>query len=567
MPTTASPKIPFIWSRSDQISGGIFDCVPTDTQRIFVVMCEFDEHGASELARALHDHDNFLAATIIIVVYPYCVTRSVDLDLLHQLQNKVSQEGACDIEIRVCPVDQYNGIPLVSFLAMSDEQHDALLMVGSSSSLKVGESKGLDFNLVSSSQTDLSRQYLEWFKRIWDESVILDKQTVQIPESVAGEPDARYNAEWALYRENCTKATSSERHSHTQSHYDHSGEDSHHGPDVSGENSDNDSIHNASAAGHGRPRERFTMPEPDELSDQVSELIERGKQVMIAHSTAIPPVDCPVDPRLFDQNRERNYRSITRRQAFRISILSPSQLKEINDYRKASQSIIAKLGLPLEQSVYWMPNEVISYLESEMKAREELARKLLNGIVGDDLEEFIAKNRSGVKKDFEVAYRKINKTREVPSHLLAELMNQLRSRIEVAMNKPIITRVTYSNVQFKLNRTSEFEAPWAQLEKLIVGLAKFPRMNILKLNSLSFNSIDPEKLLEAMDVANDNILKIWRKSRERATRLARAELNIVKWIDDADIGNRQRCEACFRLIKGDQSKDILDFVERSRNSE
>ena len=76
------------------------------------------------------------------------------------------------------------------------------------------------------------------------------------------------------------------------------------------------------------------MPEIDELSDQVNKLAESGKQVMLAHATAIPPLDSPISPSLFSQERERSYKSITRHQAFRISILSPDQLKKINDYRK-----------------------------------------------------------------------------------------------------------------------------------------------------------------------------------------------------------------------------------------
>lgn len=566
MPTKSSPQIPFIWSRSDQICGELLEYLTTDKQRLFVVICELDERSTTELTHAMRNHGCFTAATFIIVVYPNCVTRSIDLDCLRQLQHELVLERAIDIEFRVLLVDQYNEIPVATLLSMSEEQHDALLMVGSSSTLNVGESGGLDFNLISSSPKKLSRQYLEWFKKIWDESVMLDEHTVQLPELAVGNPDPRYNAEWANYKETCASAASSERHDQARSQYDPSDENSYRGSDTTSEKSDSDSNRGAGTAGHKSAGERFTMPEPDELSDRVNELIARGRQVMIAHSTAIPPLDCPVDPRLFNQERERSYRSITQRQAFRMSILSPNQLKEINDYRKASQTIVAKLGLSLEQSVYWMPNEVISYLEDEMKAREECAKELLKGIVGDDLEEFIAKNRSGVKKDFEAAYRKINKTRTVPSHLFAELMSQLRSRIQVAMEKPIITRVTYSNVRFNFDRTSEFEAPWAQIEKLLLGLAKFPRMNMPRLNSLSFSAIDPEKLLNAMDVANDNILKIWRENRERATRRARAELNVVKWIEDADIGNRQRCEACFRLMRGDQSMDILEFVEDNCNS-
>ena len=285
---------------------------------------------------------------------------------------------------------------------------------------------------------------------------------------------------------------------------------------------------------------------------------------MIVHSTAIPPLDSPISPSFFGQERERSYNSITRHQAFRASVLSPSQLKEINDFRKASQTVVNKLGLSIEKSVYWMPDKVISCFEDELRVLEERAKELVNNIVGGDLDEFMENNRSSVKEDFEVAYRQINKTQKVPSYLIPKLMNQLRSRIEVAMKGPIVARVTYSTVKFKFDQNSQFEAPWTQAEKLILGLVKFPRINILKIDSLFFESIDPEKLLEYMDIGNDNILKIWKEDREKATRCAKADLNIVKWIEDADIENRQRCQACFMLMRGDRSGDIIRFVEENR---
>lgn len=563
MSTDHPPKPPFIWSEPDQIADGVFAYATNEKDRVLAVLSELGERGIEELSGVLSNLEGRFVGMFIVFVYPACSTRSIDLDRLRKLQDQLTQDKHRDIEFRVKPLDGINVLPLNSCLAISEEQFEALLLVGSSSNLGTGQSRKLDFNLVSFAKKELSRQYLEWFKEIWDESARLNERTIPIPEysPIESQSDMEYDSRWVNYSNDCAREFHSQKYRQPQEKRHQSSEHSAEFPSAVSEDSGRDFDSNATKVNQSSPEDRFKMPETDELSDRVCELIESGKQVMIAHSTAIPPLDSPISPSLFSQERERSYKSITRHQAFRISILSPDQLKRINDYRKASQTIIGKLGLSLEKSVYWMPDKVIPHFENEIKVREERAKELIRNIVGEDLDEFMAKNRSTVEKDFKSAYRKINKTKDVPDHLVIELMNQIRSRIKAAMNSPIVTRVTYSTVRYELESNSKFEAPWAQIEKLILGLVKFPRMNIVKFNSLSFDSIGPEEILEAMDVASDNILEVWRTDRNQGVRRAKEELNIVKWIEDANIEGRQRCDACFRLMRGDRLIDILKFVE------
>jgi len=561
--TNHPPQPPFIWSDSDQIAGEIFAYASNKKDRVLAVFSEFGKDGIKKLTGVLSNVKGRFVGMFIVFVYPACPTRSIDLDSLRKLQNKLIQDERYDIEFRVKPLDRFNGLPLNSCLAISEEQFEALLLVGSSSNLDIGQSSKPEFNLVSSAEKGLSRQYLEWFKGIWDESARLNEHTIQIPEYVPVESQlhTKYHTQWENYSNRCAREFCSEQSRQQQTQPHQSGEDSAEYPNRASGDSRNDFKYDESDVGQSFSGDRFRMPEVDELSDRVNQLTENGKQVMLAHSTAIRPLDSPISPRLFGQDRERSYKSITRHQAFRISILSPAQLKKINDYRKASQTIIGKLGLSLEKSVYWMPDKMIPHFENEIKAREVRAKELIGNIFGENLDEFMAKNRSVVERDFKAAYRKINKTRDVPDYLIRELMDELRSRIEVARNNPIATRVTYSTVRYKLESNSKFEAPWAQVEKLVLGLVKFPRMNILKINSLSFDSIGSEEILEAMDVANDNILKVWRTNKNQGIRRSKEELNTVKWIKDADIEDRDRCEAYFRLIRGDRPIDILKSVE------
>ena len=69
------------------------------------------------------------------------------------------------------------------------------------------------------------------------------------------------------------------------------------------------------------------------------------------------------------------------KQSFSISAFSDNELKTINAFRRASRTILEKLGLPLATGVYWLPSEAIDIFKREWRSRNEEAHETLNQIV------------------------------------------------------------------------------------------------------------------------------------------------------------------------------------------
>jgi hypothetical protein len=68
--------------------------------------------------------------------------------------------------------------------------------------------------------------------------------------------------------------------------------------------------------------------------------------VTIAYSSSVRPLDAPVNPATLGQQSEYRDGSIVQRQSFRVSVFDDAELREINEFRRGSQTVIEKLGLP-----------------------------------------------------------------------------------------------------------------------------------------------------------------------------------------------------------------------------
>ena len=127
--------------------------------------------------------------------------------------------------------------------------------------------------------------------------------------------------------------------------------------------------------------------------------------------------------------------------------------------------------------------------------------------------------------------------------------------------------MTFSEVRFTLLEKEGWQAPWAQAEKLVLALARFPRQAIHRSKTLSGLQTSQSEILTAMDVADDVILKVKKEDRLRSERRARRELQILDWIANADIGGRDRCAGGFMLIDGQPPSVIQEFISNRESAQ
>ena len=182
-------------------------------------------------------------------------------------------------------------------------------------------------------------------------------------------------------------------------------------------------------------------------------------------------------------------------------------------------------------------------------------------LVGGNSKDFVEGKKNKVNKDLTNVYRRLGGTGDLPQRVLTKVMDNLDSRIHRALGAQIVTPVTFSQVSFDLAETEDWQAPWAQAEKLVLALARFPRKAIRRPNVLSGMETSLSEILAAMNIVDDEILKVYMEDRSESEQKARSELFTISWIENARIGGRDRCEAAFMVIDGKPPKEIQNFIQ------
>ena len=163
--------------------------------------------------------------------------------------------------------------------------------------------------------------------------------------------------------------------------------------------------------------------------------------------------------------------------------------------------------------------------------------------------------------------RRLGGTSEVSGSTLREVVADLKRRISHAIEGQIVAPVTFSEVQFLPQSQLDGHAPWAQAEKLLLGLARFPRKVIAHpKRSLSGLTTPDREILTAMDVEHDAILRE-EKTLLGAERRARSEEMLLDRISDANLSSRDRCEAVLMLIDGRPLSEVYRFIAKDELSE
>ena len=496
-----------------------------------------DEDGIAEL-NLFFERRPRIQVMLIIAVYAACPTRRDDLVRLLEIQHRSGNS----IEFRVLLMAELgNGLPANCLVGIPDGGTMPVFASGPTPNFRWDNIDPTQVNLAFRSPPAMFDAWRKWFDATWQEAAPLTDETMEIPGLVpaTGSPEAA--ALWENYRALCT---SLERKQHVIVNEDGEVQD--------GEKAD--------GSEDQTPTRKLKLPKLDRLALRLTRLFDAGQQVTVNQSEAVRPLDLPIRPSILDAKAEYRDGTITQRQSFRVSVFTQEEFKALENSRKGSQLVIRKLGLPLEKGIYWVPDNVVPILEAEINAKNDAAKQKLANLVGEDAKTFVEGKKGKLSKDLSTVYKRLHGDDRVPPHALTEVSDALTARIEGAFKEQFVTPVTLTRVQLDFTGTRGWETPWAQAEKLVIGLCRFAREAICKPRLLTGLVTSRSEITTAMNVADDRIQDFTSTNRPHAERVARSELHILKQIEDADLAARDRCEAGFMLIDGESPDRIRDFI-------
>ncbi len=541
------PTLPFVWShpieRTGPERGGQrvpFDPLAERFRGVGGIVSGIDGDGVRWLRASMTPANHNVR--LILAVYPGCPTLARHLAELLDIQTN----SGTRIRFRVLPVTRSVDAPANSLVAIPKDQSNSVLVFGATPNFGIVEPDATHINIAFRADPALSDSWCRWFNRTWNQAAPLDGSTVDIPffPPVAGSSEAAHR--WKMYCESCTQQQPEESITSIDRISSESGRHS---------VSDNEDGQTAS--------ESIGLHELDSVAERMTKIFGEGLEARVVRAARTAnPFELPIDPKFFAQSAEHREQDVVHRQSFSISVFSKDDIQVMSRYRRAIKMIIKKLGILIDTGRYWMPHNVISIHREEVTQQFANCERELIGLFASNHSSYSAGKREAIRRGIEKINHRLGNRIPMEIDSLTKVLDESEEKIQKAIESATIETLAYINISIDLcEKNDTFELSWEQAEKLLLSLARFPRDAILNPNAFSGLFTNKQRILDAMNVLNDNILRSERVHRQSVIKKSKSELQIIDRIAGSSITARDRCEAYFMIIDGDYTEKIDGFIK------
>jgi len=305
------------------------------------------------------------------------------------------------------------------------------------------------------------------------------------------------------------------------------------------------------------------MKKLDHLAEFVARIYEKGSLVSTNKLSRIPPLDAPLDPRLFGDVSEIHQGAVTRKINMRVSLIDQKTLKDIEKRRQGLRTILAKFTFGLADSMRWMPDAARSLFESELNRLNEEGKKLISDLLRGDVRAFIEARRGNLVNDIVEMHKALGRQGKVPEAVINEIIRNIKGRLEKAQSASFMPELSYSAVSFVRTESGQI-SPWGQAYSLLKDVAAFPRKILTDSFFLRGIRVEEEDLIEAMNVANDALCSGPRSHGIK--KRCREELDLLAMIDSTPMESRERCELVRRILANDSIDTISMAIEKKETT-
>ncbi|MEK6285651.1 MAG: hypothetical protein AABO57_07915 [Acidobacteriota bacterium] len=551
VPLTSEP--PFIWPEPRILEGLCsystevpFDDAIRTADALFGTLVSPSRKGIQVLESWLDRNEKF-QARLVVAVYPTCQTREEDLSRLASMAEKFSDR----LEFRIKPYRFVTDRPSNFLVIVKRVAGDAYLVFGSSENLGFDPRSDGRINLVFRGDAVLVEYVRRYFDWLWVKSKRLTAEGVtRIPSLVLPEGSSEGERRWQeylnLYRDESLEQVEKDETVQVDSDTG----------DVIVASSDGQTI--------TPPSERIGLSKLDVIAERTARLYEQGCLVSIDKLSRIPPLDAPLDPSLFGDSAELEKGNVKRKVSMRISIIDKGILKEIEKRRQALRGLLNKFTFGLADNMRWMPNSARPFFESELKRINEEGQSLVADLLKGDAGSYVKNKQEALTSDINGMYHELNAQGSVSEDIIKKVMKELEERLTKAQSANFMPMLTYSNISFN-SKSSTFASPWGQAYSLLSDIVEFPRKAMTDAFFLRGMNVPEDELTDAMNVANDAIV------RDRETRKIKArcetELEIVLQIRNSPIDSRAKCELLWRVIDFDDFGSIASSLAEKEKKE
>lgn len=552
---------PFIWPETKILSGHAsylhevpFHSLLDEGGIIFGIIYDLDQDGVRWLESRLTDEKSF-KCKLILALYPACATDNNVLNSLMEWQKHVIEISSGNkLEIRLLPTYLNKGAPSNTLCITNMNEKKSYFLSGASPNFGLNSWGEAQHNFVIPAETRLLSQFIDWFDYTWEMSSIpLNEETACIPPLMPATGTAEGAAVWRDYLAECEKQKITEN-TKDKSRDRRVSVDENTGA-VSVKNASGDELLSATAD--------IEIQRPDELIKKMSQIYKDGLLVSFDKLSRVQPLEVPVKAEWLGMETLRTVGTVTQELRYKISIIDDRTSKEINNKKKLGATILSKMSFPLNTGHHFIPRKAIPFFESELDYINKEGQNRLKLAVNGTAEEFINASQGIVIKDANKIYQEFHPGNEISDETINNILSDLQVRLNKALNGRFIPDVNYYEINISLHNSNA--APiWSQVLAVLYGISKYPRTVLSDNYFMRGLRIEKDKLLEAMDICGDTIIKV--RQHSDIVKIAKNEIAFLNAIMDyspsteknQDIINKAKCSAIFELMDGQSFEVIMN---------
>ena len=561
-----SPQPPFLWPDARIIEGIAtyehhppFDELIRASQSMFGMVSAITTDGVSILKAWLARDLNF-KARLIITVYPTCATRQSDLVQLLE----VVEENRERLTVHIYPLEHLSDRTLNCLAFISKSSDHVYVVAGVSGNFSLDLYAATESNFAFRGDPGFVESFRRCFNWSWSKSKDIRADGVTlIPDLVVPEGTDEGVRLWRSYIKSCSQVSLGPIDDGTAIEFE--------GALIAEVDQETGDVTIKSSKGEKvtSPTEELGLIKLDELSEQMVRVYEKGSLVSIDKLSRIPPLDTPVHPRIFGDEAEMIRGGVTRRVATRVSAIDAHTLREIEKRRKSVSPLLSKFSFALADNLRWMPLAARELFESELKRINDEGLKLISDLLKGNIDGYLSGRRENLIANINQVYSELGRPGQVSDDVIGEVVKSLKTRLEKAQSSNFMPKLSYSAIVFD-RKENAFVSPWGQAYSLLSQVAAFPRKVLTDKFFLRGLRVAEEDLIEAMNVADDDVCK---NLHSRGTkRRCEVELEILARIKSVPEA-RQRCELVAQVIAGMSKEEVerklseLETIASAQESE
>ena len=542
------PQPPFVWPEPRALENMCtyeyqppFGELAFSSHSLFGIVSALTERGLDALECWLKGNLD-LKVCLVVIVYPACATRQADL---LRLLKTVERPGD-KLFVHIHPLEKITDRGTNALCFLTPDSDVAHIVTGPSEDLGLHPQQKGQINFTFRADPALTEAFKRYFDWLWANSrEITAKGVALIPDLLLPEGTEEGARQWQAYIDNCISAELPKDMRDVVAHVD----------PVTGDVK----IRSEDGQEVAPPTEELGLAKLDQLAEQMARLYDKGALVSIDKLGRIPPLDAPLSPSLFGDASEIHKGNVTRKVSMRVSIIDEKTLKEIDKRRQGLRILLTKFTFALADNIRWMPITARKLFQSEVDRVDEEGQKLISDLLGGDIDAFIDAKRDGLVADINGMHAELGRSGKVTDRVINEVVKDLKDRLRKVQSVSFLPKLSYSVVSF--SRTDNaMVSPWGQAFSLLADVAAFPRKALTDSFFLRGLKVPEDDLIEAMNVADDALL---RNPRARGIKdRCKAELNLLTRIEKAPMESRVRCELVWRILNEDSIEAIDETLKK-----